>query len=178
MCRSASDGFISDLWMQIMSNYAEYVRQARVKLRKKAVEFDSAVASLRTRIANKQRFYDQSRELIAKTPELREHYDLDKLLKEIESMKSDYKKATLARDNIHESVPSFQEYLKLLQYTPDILGKIRDMKVMDGLLRIFFSNFTITATGKDFRQGSEVVFEPKEPWKGFVVSGDFVRGAA
>lgn len=169
--------FFSEYLFVTESNYAEYVRQARVRLRKKAVEFDSAVASLRTRIANKQRFYDQSRELIAKTPELREHYDLDKLLKEIEKMKSDYKKAILARDNIHESVPSFEEYLKLLQSTPDILGKIRDMKVMDGLLRIFFSNFTITATGKDFRQGSEVVFELKEPWKGFVESGDFVRGA-
>ncbi len=50
------------------------------------------------------------------------------------------------------------------------------MKVMDGLLRIFFSNFTITATGKDFRQGSEVVFELKEPRKGFLKNGDFVCG--
>ena len=83
----------------------------------------------------------------------------------------------LTRDSMDESIPSFEEYLKLLQSTPDILGKIRDMKVMDGLLRIFFSNFTITATGKDFRQGSEVIFELKEPWKGFLKNGDFVRGA-
>jgi DNA invertase Pin-like site-specific DNA recombinase len=169
--------FFNDYLFVTDSNYAEYVKQARVRLRKKAVEFDSAVASLRTRIANKQRFYDQSRELIAKNPALKDHYDLDKLLKELERMKQDYKKAILARDNINESVPSFEEYLKLLQSTPDILGKIRDMKVMDGLLRIFFSNFTITATGKDFRQGSEVVFELKEPWKGFLESNDFVYGA-
>lgn len=169
--------FFSDYLFVTESNYAEYVKQARVRLRKKAVQFDNAVASLRTRIANKQRFYEQSRELIAKTPELKEHYDLDKLLKEVEVMKDDYKKAILARDSINESVPSFEEYLKLLQSTPEILGKIRDMKVMDGLLRIFFSNFTITATGKDFRQGSDVVFELKEPWKGFLESGDFVNGA-
>jgi hypothetical protein len=90
-------------------------------------------------------------------------------------MKEDYKKAMLTRDSMDESIPSFEEYLKLLQSTPDILGKIRDMKVMDGLLRIFFSNFTITATGKDFRQGSDVVFELKEPWRGFLKNGDFVR---
>ncbi len=89
-------------------------------------------------------------------------------------MTQDYKKAILARNNINESVPSFEEYLKLLQSTPDILGKIRDMKVMDGLLRIFFSNFTITATGKDIRHGSEVVFELKEPRKGFLENDDFV----
>ena len=92
-------------------------------------------------------------------------------------MKDDYKKAMLTRDSMDESIPSFEEYLKLLQSTPDILGKIRDMKVMDGLLRIFFSNFTITATNKSFAQGSEVVFELKEPWKGFLKNGDFVRGA-
>lgn len=173
----AATTFFNEYLFVTESNYTEYVKQARVRLRKKAVEFDSAVASLRTRIANKQRYYDQSKELIAKTPELRQHYDLNKLLKEVNSMKEDYKKAVLARDSINESVPSFEEYLKLLQSTPDILGKIRNMKVMDALLRIFFSNFTITANGKDFRRGSEVVFELKEPWKGFLESGDFVRGA-
>lgn len=169
--------FFSEYLFVTESNYADYVKHAKVNLKKKVAEFDSLVASLRTRITNKQRLYDQAKELIANTPKLNKHYDLDKLLQEIESMKEDYKKAMLTRDSMDESIPSFEEYLKLLQSTPDILGKIRDMKVMDGLLRIFFSNFTITATGKDFRQGSEGVFELKEPWKGFLKNGDFVRGA-
>jgi DNA invertase Pin-like site-specific DNA recombinase len=173
----AATKFFSEYLFVTESNYADYVKHAKVNLKKKVAEFDSLVASLRTRIANKQRLYDQAKELIANTPKLSKHYDLDKLLKEIESMKEDYKKAMLTRDSMDESIPSFEEYLKLLQSTPDILGKIRDMKVMDGLLRIFFSNFTITATGKDFRQGSEVVFELKEPWRGFLKNGDFVRGA-
>lgn len=42
------------------------------------------------------------------------------------------------------------------------------MKAMDSLMRIFFSNFTITATGKDFRKGSEVSYKLNEPYNGFV----------
>ena len=173
----AAAKFFSEYLFVTESNYEEYVKYAKVNLKKKAAEFDSLVASLRNRIANKQRLYDQAKELIANTPKLSKHYDLDKFLQEIEKMKDDYKKAMLTRDSMDESIPSFEEYLKLLQSTPDILGKIRDMKVMDGLLRIFFSNFTITATNKSFAQGSEVVFELKEPWKGFLKNGDFVRGA-
>ena len=67
--------------------------------------------------------------------------------------------------------------LNFYSLPPDILGKIRDMKVMDGLLRIFFSNFTITATNKYFRKGSAVTYKLNEPWEGFVNANDFVRGA-
>jgi hypothetical protein len=51
------------------------------------------------------------------------------------------------------------------------------MKVMDTLLRIFFSNFTVTAANGDFRQGSQVAYKLNEPYNGFINSGDFVLGA-
>ena len=48
---------------------------------------------------------------------------------------------------------------------------------MDALLRIFFSNFTITPGKDGFRKGSKVVHKLNEPWKGFVENNDFVLGA-
>lgn len=51
------------------------------------------------------------------------------------------------------------------------------MKVMDALLRIFFSNFMITPSKDGFRKGSTVTIKLNEPWEGFVVVNDFVRGA-
>jgi hypothetical protein len=50
------------------------------------------------------------------------------------------------------------------------------MKVMDALLRIFFSNFTIMPGEDGFRKGSTVTIKLNEPWEGFVVANDFVRG--
>jgi hypothetical protein len=53
------------------------------------------------------------------------------------------------------------------QATPVILSKIQDMAVRDALLRIFFSNFTITPPQEGNFKGSDVVYILKEPWAGF-----------
>lgn len=57
-------------------------------------------------------------------------------------------------------------------------SEARDMKAMDSLLRIFFSNFTIEPVQDGTFKGSKVVYRLNEPWKGFVDSGNFVLGAA
>ena len=75
------------------------------------------------------------------------------------------------------AIPSFEEYLKLLESTPVILNKIRDMKTMDALLRIFFSNFTIHPVKDGTFKGSKVTYILNEPWEGFTDNGDFVLGA-
>ena len=72
---------------------------------------------------------------------------------------------------------TFKEYLKLFDSTSVILSKIRDMRQMDSLLRIFFSNFTIAPSEGSFRRGSEVTYILKEPREGFLKDGDFVLGA-
>ncbi|NCU38936.1 hypothetical protein EOL96_07875 [Candidatus Saccharibacteria bacterium] len=81
------------------------------------------------------------------------------------------------RDNIKDSLPTFKEYLKLLESTPVILEKMHDMEAMDKLLRIFFSNFTITPIKDGTFKGSTVTGKLNEPWNGFVESNDFVLGA-
>ena len=159
------------------SNYEDFVKQAQKTLATKSAEYDSAIGRLKTVMANKERAYEQTKELIVKNPELKDHYDLDKYTKEIEKLKRDYQKNLRRRNNIKDSIPTFEQYLKLFESTPVILGKIRDMKAMDALLRIFFSNFTITATNGDYRKGSQVSYKLNEPYNGFIESGDFVLGA-
>lgn len=81
------------------------------------------------------------------------------------------------KDTINEVLFTFEEYLKLFESTPFILGKFRDMKPMDALLRNFFLNFTITPTKTGTFKRSDVSYELKEPWSGFVNSENFVLGA-
>jgi hypothetical protein len=158
-------------------NYAYFLKEAKKEARRKSVEFDSAVARLKLTIANKEKSYEQTKALILDDPKLKEHYDLDDHAKKIEKLKAEYKRNIKRRDNIKEAIPSFEEYLKLLETTPVILGKIRDMKVMDSLLRIFFSNFTIEPVQNGTFKGSKVVYKLNEPWAGFVDSENFVLGA-
>lgn len=158
-------------------NYADHVKRAKKDAESKSAELTSSIAKLKVTVANKEKSYEKTKDLVRDNPDLKDHYDLDKYAKEIEQLKSDYKKLRKQRDNIKNAIPTFEEYLKLLKLAPVILGKIRDMKVMNLLLRIFFSNFTITPATKGTFKGSTVTYKLNEPWKGFVDSGNFVRGA-
>lgn len=173
----AAQQFFQDYLFITKGNYAHFVKEAEKEAKRKSAEFDSIIARSKIIIANKEKSYERTKDLILKNPELKEHYDLDKYSKEIEKIKKDFTKATKQRDNIKSAIPTFEEYLKLLETTPVILGKIRDMKVMDALLRIFFSNFTITPGKEGFRKGSTVAIKLNEPWERFVIDNDFVRGA-
>ena len=176
LLKSAQEFFSSYLFVT-KTNYADFLANSKKTAATKSAEFDSALARLKTLIANKERAYEQTKELILNSPKLESHYDLDKYAQEIDKLKSEYKKNQKRRESIKDSIPTFEEYLKLFESTPVILGKIRDMKVMDTFLRIFFSNFTITATNGDFRKGSKVSYKLNEPWAGFVENGNFVLGA-
>lgn len=159
------------------SNYKAYLEAAQARADIKAVEMTSLINKLKVTIANKEKAYEKTKELIRDNPELKSHYDLDKDSKEIELLKKDYKQTVLKRENIKNTLPAFKEYLKLIESTPVVLQKIRDMKTMDTLLRIFFSNFTIKPVLEGTFKGSIVSFELKEPWKGFLENDDFVIGA-
>ncbi len=141
------------------SNYAEYLKQTGIEAKRKSAQFDSTIASLKHKIANKTKLYDETKDLVRKNPDLKEHYNLDKHLKEIEKLKTDYRRATKQKDNIKAAIPTFEKYLKLLETTPVILGTILE-PVQKGTFK-----------------GSKVVYKLNEPWKGFVDSVNFVRGA-
>ncbi len=183
--KSARGGFIinaaQDFFKQYLfitkSNYAEYLKQANIELKRKTTELDSSVAKLKTLIANKEKVYEETKELVRKNPDLKQHYDLDKHAKHINKLKTDYRRAIKQKDNLKATIPTFEEYLKLLETTPVILGKIRNMETMNTLLRIFFSNFTIHPEKDGTFRGSTVAYKLNEPWKGFVDTNDFVLGA-
>jgi hypothetical protein len=159
------------------TNYKHYVKEAEKEAKRKSIEIDSVVARLKVTLANKKKSYVQTKELILRNPELKEHYDLTKYSKEINKHTIQYDRLVKQRSRIKDTLPTFEEYLKLLEATPVILSKIRDMKAMDTLLRIFFSNFTIHPLINGTFKGSTVTYKLNEPWNGFVENKDFVRGA-
>ena len=173
----AAQEFFSTYLFVTKNNYADFVKRAKKTVDSRSAEFDSAIGRLKIVVANKERAYEQTKDLIRNNPELKDHYDLDKYTKEIEQLKKDYVNNLRRRNGVKDSIPTFEEYLKLFESTPVILGKMRDMKAMDTLMRIFFSNFTITADGNDFKQGSKVTYKLNEPYEGFVSANEFVFGA-
>ncbi len=161
------------------SNYDKILRLAKKQMREELCRIDSKIASLKTTIVNKRKNYDNAKNLIQNdlSGKLARHYDLDKILDEIESLETEQKRLLDIKNTSSNIMPSFDYYLKLFKSTSVILDKIRDMKQMDKFLRTFFSNFTITPGEGGFRKGSVVSYKLNEPWEGFVNANDFVRGA-
>lgn len=176
----AAQQFFGQYLFVTKSNYAQFVKGAEKEARRRSEEFTSIIQRSKTRIATQEKSYEQTKDLIRDDPKLKEYYtkDLEKYLKDIKKIKKEYKQAIKHRDNIKSAIPTFEEYLKLFEATPVILGEIRDMKAMDTLLRFFFSNFTIMPNEGSFRKVLRVGIKLNEPYEGFVKSNDFVRGAA
>ena len=175
----AAQKFLATYLFVNKTNFESFLKSAKTHIKKTQHGIDSAVAKLTKDISNKQTSYENIKKLIEndETGTLKRHYDLDETLADITEMQGRHARLLQMRRDAPSSLPTFQEYLKLFESTSVILGKIRDMKQMNAFIRIFFSNFTITATGEDFRRGSTVVYKLNEPYEGFVKNGDFVLGA-
>lgn len=117
---------------------AFYVANARKSIKQKNIALESKIASLTSRIAEKKQQYERAKAVILKNEGLDKHYNLDGLQKEENDLRIELAKLTDQRSHSKDSIASYERYLKLLEATPVILGKIREMEVRDALLKIFF----------------------------------------
>lgn len=175
----AAQAFLSAYLFVTRSNYDMFVKNAKIEIKSTQYKIDSSIGTLKSNLGKKKTSYERVKKLIENDSSgcLLAHYNLDGMLSEVNSIKNELDKVLAAKREAPNAIPTYEEYLKLFESNPVILGKIRDMKQMDSLLRIFFSNFIITAEGKSFQQGSRVLCKLKEPWNGFLENKDFSLGA-
>ena len=74
------------------------------------------------------------------------------------------------------TILSYDEYLELFKFISVELPKTQNHELLDNVLRIFFSNYTIKRTGTGKQQRYEITHKLNEPWDGFIKSGDFDHG--
>lgn len=158
-------------------NYDIYVADAKNALKATNIELEAEINGLKGQLSQRQQKYEQTKTLLLSNADLAEHYNLDALKAEEDGLRAKLDKLTGQRSRSKESIATYEQYLKLLQSAPVILGKIHDMDVMDALLRIFFLNFTIEPNTDGTFKGSQVLYKLKEPWDGFLKDGKFVDGA-
>jgi site-specific DNA recombinase len=160
------------------SNYDYILNSAKNALESESEGLTRSIARLKKEIANKQASYEKVKQFVVQDPSLKGHYNLDEYAQEVQRKKAEYENTLSKKSNLKSSLPTFEEYLKLLGSTPEILTKMHDMKAMDMLLRFFFSNFTVNPINDSTFKGSTIEYKLKEPWEGFLKNNDFVLGAA
>lgn len=159
------------------SNYLVIKSSAERSMKHESTRLTSEVSSLKRKLALKKQQYEQTKALILESPELKDYYNLGKLLDEQKELEQRYELIVSQRRLLKDSLITFDEYLKLFEFFPVIFEKLDDMSELDQLLKIFFSNFIIEPIKKDTFKGSKVSYKLNEPWKGFIESNDFVCGA-
>lgn len=75
-----------------------------------------------------------------------------------------------------DAILSYDEYLELFNFISVELPKTQNIELLDNVLKIFFSNYTVKRTGTGKQQRCEITHKLNEPWDGFVKSGNFDRG--
>jgi hypothetical protein len=69
-------------------------------------------------------------------------------LEEKDDLKLEYQQLLKQKGLLKDSLISFDEYLKLFNSIPLIFENLNDINVLEQLLKIFFSNFTIETAEK------------------------------
>ena len=157
-------------------NYDGYVANAKRLIDRRIRETNSSIASLSKTLGEKRKEYEETKELIRVQPVLAPHYDLDAIQQQIDRMTVDLNKLKAGRGEVKHSIATYEKYLELIKHTSVILEEMHNMKAMDLLLREFFSNFTIKATGTGKQREYEIDYKLKEPYQGFLENGKFVLG--
>lgn len=168
--------FLSEHLFTTESNYQQFVEDAESYTSSKRAEIRSSMMSLAKPIGDKKSEYDRAKEAVLKNEKLKDHYDLDKIKQELTDLENRMTELKKERSNLSNSVITYKKYLELFENISVKLKKTDDMKLLDQVLRKFFSNFTVKATGKGKQQRCEITHKLNEPWSGFIKTGDFVHG--
>lgn len=154
------------------NDYKNFMAESKEYTRAYTQDLTSRIMSLTKAVGLKEVEYNNAKEFVLKNPTLNKHYNLDEIQSELTTIKDDLQKLTKQKAAIRESVITYREYLELFQNISVKLRNTDDMGVLDQVLRRFFSNFTVTQTGKGKQQRREIVHTLKEPWVGLLQTAE------
>ena len=159
-----------------IENYNHYVLDANTKIKERNRIVNSEIASIVSQLGTKRAEYERRKTFVLNNPKLSRHYNLDESESEVVGLEARLDKLKKQRNDSKNAIFTYEKYLKLFENISVILDEMHDMKVMDKVLREFFSNFTIKSEGKGKQQRCDIEYKLKEPWQGFLDDGKFVRG--
>jgi len=171
-----AEEFLSTNLFTTRSNYDQFIEEAKIEQAIRTKQISSDIMGMTKLIGNKKAEYDRAKNVIIQNPDLKEHYNLDEIKRELELLEQRFVEMKTQRSNLKGALMTYEKYLELFESVGVTLRQRHDMAVLDQILRKFFSNFQIRSYGKGKQQRYDIEYKLKEPWSGFLKSNDFVRG--
>lgn len=160
--------------------YSVYRSDMISSISEQTEELKSRKISLVSIIANQKQNYENARSVASRGDGYLKHYGpeyLDRLVKDIAVKESELKTLKSEISQIGTSYLSFEEFLKLYKNAGELLRVTSGMSQADEIIRIFFSNFTVTGipygkTGKQ-KQWSVTDHCLREPFDKLVENAQY-----
>ena len=144
--------------------YSAYVDEAQAHIKSTTKELNSSLMSYTKMSDEKQKEYERTKALLTEHPELTDHYDLARIQKEHDELEGQITQITEQKASLKGAIVTYEQYLKLFESLGVKLSKNPEMELTDQVLRQFFSNFTVKASGVGKQRGYEITHKLKEPW--------------
>lgn len=168
--------FLAEYRFTTRSNYERHVARVRATNQKRLRSLNSEIASLIKLNDILSKEYENAKNLVLGDPKLVKHYDLDKMESDLKASEDTLTKLLDKRKAVKNAVITYKKYLELFENTSVSIPKIHDINLLNEIVRFFFSNFTVKASGTGKQRRYDITYNLKEPWAGFLKNNDFVRG--
>lgn len=165
-------------------NYEQYKKDVEEKLRFDTEENARIIAQATVLIGKKKKAFENAKAAAAdKDNPIHVYYtpvELKKMENEVKDIDRELKKARDKKGRQDESMMTYEDFLELFDNTVEILRSTTHMSTADEIIRIFFSNFTVSAIpkGKNGKQKQWSVTNHclAKPYDQFVKNGQFSNG--
>ncbi|MFZ1360590.1 MAG: recombinase family protein [Candidatus Saccharimonadales bacterium] len=166
------------------SNYQRYKQDMVEYIAQESDELKSKKKSAEVTLARSKQNYENARSMAAQpgSTELTKHYSpdyLDRLLKDSEQAQENLDDINDQMIKLSGAIMTYKEFLELYKNASELLRLTYGMSLADEIIRIFFSNFTVTGvpygkTGKQ-RQWSVTNHCLASPFDEFVENNQFIE---
>ncbi len=140
--------FLKEHHFSTQEMYKRYRSDMVMGITQQTNDLKSKKKSLEVSIAKQKQRYENARDVVSQqNTKLGKHFSpeyLDGLESEVRAMESELAGVKSDIDQISDSYLSYEEFLKLYKNAGELLRLTSGMSLANEIIRIFFSNFTVT----------------------------------
>ncbi len=181
--RDYAVNFLKHHQFSVESVYERYKQDMVEYLAAESDELKSKKKSIEVTLARDKQNYENARSMVAQpgSEELAKHYSphyLDRLLQNVERAEQGLTDINWQISTLSSGLMTYKEFLELYKNTGELLRLTFGISLADEIIRIFFSNFTVTGVpyGKTMKQKQWSITDHclREPFDEFVKNGEYL----
>lgn len=182
MARDYAVQYLKKHQFATQETYGKYKSDMLKSIAKQTDDLKTQEKHLITQLANQKQRYENVRDVVAQSDSsYLKHYTpehLDRLADGVEVIQSELRSVRTKIAEIGHSYMSYEEFLKLYKNAGELLRLTSGMSLADEIIRIFFSNFTVTGAlyGPKMKQKQWSITNHclREPFNKFVENDEFL----